>query len=534
MSALLPSELADCATPWRTTRRMALAAAIVVAVSTVGLLALSGWFITAAAIAGAAGPMAARAFNYLIPSALIRLLAILRTAMRYVEQLLSHRASLSTLAAVRTRLFAKAAAAEAQGALRLSGGEAATLLGADVDQIEDRLIRGPALAGALASSVCAVGLGLIAGPACATAIALCLGLAVLGTRLSARHLLPHRAEAVAAALGALKVALTEHSAAAGEIAVYGLTQRVSSDLERLSARHDAAVADLTRAEAMVAMFIPAGAGLASAFAVVMANGGAAFAAAAALAAAAAGEGLAALGRAHIKAPSIESAFDRLRQLAVVVERPPPPAATAIPELIIAAGGALHSLAPGARVALVGRSGTGKTRLLETLAGIRRDSPERLLVGGEGVATLGLYRLRPVFALVPQNPMVVTGTVLDNLRIARPGLTEAQLWEALAVARLEEEVRSFPDGLNQWIGEAGLALSGGQRKRLALARGLLAQRPWLLLDEPTEGIDAETEGRIVAELRAWFDHTGCGLLLVSHRPEPLTLCNRIIHLAEEER
>ena len=283
MSSLLPPPLADCAANSRGTRRIAVVAGIAVAVATVALLALSGWFITAAAIAGSAGPVAARAFNYLVPSALIRLLAILRTVARYFERLLSHRASLSTLAAVRTRLFARAAAAEAQGVLRLSGGEAATLLGSDIDQLEDRLVRGPAIAGATAAALCAVALGLGAGEVTGAAIAICLATAVWGTRTLARRLLPARAVAVAAALAELKVAFAEHAAAAGEIAVYGLTGRVADELGRLARRHDEAVARLARAEAMIAVVLPAAAGVASALAILTAEGGPALAAMAALA-----------------------------------------------------------------------------------------------------------------------------------------------------------------------------------------------------------------------------------------------------------
>jgi ATP-binding cassette, subfamily C, bacterial CydC len=250
---------------------------------------------------------------------------------------------------------------------------------------------------------------------------------------------------------------------------------------------------------------------------------------AALAAAAAGESLAGLARVEMRAPSTEAALERLRTISSVVETTAPVASVANPVLTISAAGEAHSLTPGARVAIIGRSGAGKTRLLETLAGIRHDAPERLLVDGRDTAALGLYRLRPFFALVPQNPMLIAGTVLDNLRIARPGTTEPQLWEALAVACFDREVRDFPDGLGQWIGEAGLQLSGGQRKRLALARGLLSARPWLLLDEPSEGLDGETERRLVDALRNWLGRTGRGLLLVSHRAAPLSLCDRTICL-----
>lgn len=529
MTALLPTALDVCARPWRGMRRLAVAAGIVVAIATVGLLALSGWFITAAAIAGGTGPLAARAFNYLVPSALIRLFAILRTAARYFERLLSHRASLSTLASVRTRLFVKAAAGQARGTLHLSGGEAATLLVADIDQLEDRLIRGPALAGAVTAGLFAVALSNLVGPVTAGAVALCFGLAVWGTRALARRLLPSRARIAAEALGELKVALTEHAAGAAEIAVYGLTGGVSAELERMAGRHDEAVARLARAEAAVAMLIPAAAGTASAITLMTSSHGAAVGAMAALAVVAAGEALAGFGRAEIGAPRVDEALDRLRGLAAIVEEKPVGSLAPARTLAIRTDLETHRFAGGARVALTGRSGAGKSRILETLAGLRGDAPQQLLVDGQDAASLGLYRLRQTFALVPQDPMLLAGTVQDNLRIARPGIGEPELWQALAVACLDEEIRALPDGLGQWIGDAGLRLSGGQRKRLALARGLLAQRSWLLLDEPSEGLDGKTETRLASALRLWLDQTSSGLVLVTHRPALLGLCDQTVSL-----
>ena len=529
MSSLLPPDLADCATGSRRTRRVAVATGVTVALSTVGLLALSGWFITAAAIAGAGGPIAARAFNYLIPSALIRLFAILRTVGRYCEQLLSHRAALSTLASVRTRLFARAAVAEATGVLRLSGGEAAALLGGDIEQLEDRLIRGPAIAGAMVAGLSAVVLGALAGPGPAFVIAMILGTAAWLMRILARLLLPQRARAAAAAAAELKTALTENAAAAGEIAVWGLTQKVARELERTAARHDQALSSLARHEAAIAILVPAAAGIASALSVATASRGAALAAMAALAAGAAGEGLGGLARSEIKAPAIDAALDRLRALASIDEPETAIATAPAPPLRIETGKGYYEIAPGERIAIVGRSGTGKTRLLETFAGLRTDAPQRLLVGGESTAELGLYRLRRIFALVPQNSMLIAGTIIDNLRIARPGLTEAELWRALEVACLADEVRRLPDGMRQWIGEGGLQLSGGQRKRLVLARGLLANRPWLLLDEPSEGLDLNIEARLAGLLDTWLDETNTGLLLVTHRPALLALARREIRL-----
>ena len=529
MSALLPPKLADSAEPWRETRRLAVAAGITVALSSVGLLALSGWFITAAAIAGAAGPNAARAFNYLIPSALIRLLAILRTAGRYFERLLSHRSALSTLASIRTRLFAKAAVAEATGTLRLSGGEAAALLVGDIDQLEDRLIRGPAIAGAIVAGASAVALGALAGLGPAVAIAVILGAAAWLTRWLPRRQLPPLARNASEAATALKIALTENAAAAGEIAIWGLTARVTAELEQTASRHDEALARLARRENVIAILVPAASGIASALAIATASRGAALAAMAALAIAAAGEALGGLARSEIKNPAIDAALHRLHTLASIGEPKPAAAISATPTLRIETATHAHELVPGDRIAILGRSGTGKTRLLETLAGLRNDAPQRLLVGQNEAAELGLYSLRQIYSLVPQNAMLIAGTVIDNLRIARPGITELELWKALEVACLAEEVRGFPDGLQQWVGEGGLQLSGGQRKRLALARGLLANRPWLLLDEPSEGLDSATEAKVAASLKAWLEETGSGLLLVTHHPALLALCSREIRL-----
>ncbi|MDO9249371.1 MAG: ATP-binding cassette domain-containing protein, partial [Phenylobacterium sp.] len=98
-----------------------------------------------------------------------------------------------------------------------------------------------------------------------------------------------------------------------------------------------------------------------------------------------------------------------------------------------------------------------------------------------------------------------------------------LWDALADAQLDARVRRMPHGLQTWIGDGGEVLSGGERRRLSLARALLRPAPWLLLDEPTEGLDVATEAALVAALDRRLTRTGQGLVVVSHRPAPLTLC-----------
>ena len=138
-------------------------------------------------------------------------------------------------------------------------------------------------------------------------------------------------------------------------------------------------------------------------------------------------------------------------------------------------------------------------------------------------------MRPVFALAPQDAALIAGSVADNLGLARSGLNDDAMWQALRVACADDVVRALPDGLQQWLGGDGARLSGGQRRRITLARALLADRPWLVLDEPSEGLDSATEARLVASLRAWLSETGKGLVLVSHRPAMAALADLVVDL-----
>jgi ABC-type multidrug transport system fused ATPase/permease subunit len=134
----------------------------------------------------------------------------------------------------------------------------------------------------------------------------------------------------------------------------------------------------------------------------------------------------------------------------------------------------------------------------------------------------------MFAIAGQDAHVFHATIRANLALARPDATEAELWHALDRARLGDWVASLPDSLDTLVGEEGTELSGGQRQRLTLARALLADRPVLLLDEPTAHVDAETAEELVRDV---FSATrGKTVLLVTHRPEGFELADRVLRLA----
>ncbi|MFG3236569.1 thiol reductant ABC exporter subunit CydD [Streptomyces antibioticus] len=185
--------------------------------------------------------------------------------------------------------------------------------------------------------------------------------------------------------------------------------------------------------------------------------------------------------------------------------------------------------PGETVALVGPSGVGKSTLLHTLLGFVRPTEGRVRAGGVDLAAADLEQWRSRIAWVPQRPHLYAGTIADNVRLARPGADERAVRRALADAGALEFVDALPAGLGTVLGEDGAGLSAGQRQRLALARAFLADRPVLLLDEPTAALDGETEAEVVEAVRRLA--AGRTVLLVVHRPALLAVADRIVRLAE---
>jgi ATP-binding cassette subfamily C protein CydC len=547
--------------------RLAALSAAIVGAGSVLLLGLSGWFLTGAAIAGVAGLAAAQAFNVLLPSAGIRLLAILRTAFRYLERLSGHAAALKALAAIRPTLYASLAAAPPTQALALSRGEASARLVQDVDAVETRLIRLSAPWGAGAAVAAGLAMAAPAGWASALVVALAVVATVMGVRALARRLTVRTGPAIQRAAGDLKDALAAYAAAAPELRVYGVQDRAAAQIAAKGARLDALKREAVAAGGWVMALQGAILGLAVAGVLALAHDAATpLAAMAGLACAMALEGLVGVGKAFEQAAGADAAAERLDT--VLGHEPVMADAQASPDGPSLGFGDL-TLEPGSRLVLTGPSGCGKTTVLERLLGlhllnsahpgecrdpdgiaggmtprsdevlqssaslrdlgpgIRRD--ERLKCGGQDIQTLDTGALRAAFAHAPQDAAMIAGTVRANLALAGPHAEEA-LWDALADAALEARVRTLPRGLDTWIGENGERLSGGERRRLSLARALLRDAPWLLLDEPTEGLDAATEALVVSRLDARLKRTGQGLVLVSHRPAPRALCDRELPIA----
>ena len=189
-------------------------------------------------------------------------------------------------------------------------------------------------------------------------------------------------------------------------------------------------------------------------------------------------------------------------------------------------------AAGDQVAVMGPSGEGKTTLLRILLGLVEPcGGSAQLLGGSGKCYPISPGTRSVFAYVPQENSIFTGTIAHNLRIVAPKATESEMVQALKVACAWEFVEQFPEGLEHPLSAGGRGISEGQAQRLAIARALLRKAPVLLLDEATSGLDMATEQRLMENLRSSGLVRTC--ILVTHRPGSAQFCNRCYEISDKQ-
>ncbi|MCB1736524.1 MAG: ABC transporter ATP-binding protein, partial [Gammaproteobacteria bacterium] len=183
---------------------------------------------------------------------------------------------------------------------------------------------------------------------------------------------------------------------------------------------------------------------------------------------------------------------------------------------------LH-LKPGEKVALVGASGGGKSTLVQVLLGLYTPSAGQVRFGGVPMERIGLSRIREHVAVVLQHPALFNESVRMNLTLGRD-LPDADIWQALEIAQIKDDITVLPDGLDSLVGRQGVRLSGGQRQRLAIARMILSKPQIVILDEATSALDTATEARLHAAMRDFLqDRT---TLIVAHRLSAVKQANRV--------
>ncbi|MFI5528981.1 thiol reductant ABC exporter subunit CydD [Kitasatospora sp. NPDC051853] len=515
----------------------------------VALMATSGWLIS---YASEMPPV----LYLMMAVTSVRAFGIGRSVFRYAERLVSHDAVLRALGAVRTTVYRRLERLAPTGLPAFRRGDLLSRLVADVDAVQDHHLRWrlPAAVAATVSLLASVGLGLFL-PAAGLLLALGLllaGVAVpaLSARLSART---ERQQAPAR--GELATAVVDTLTGTAELTVAGalparlaVAREADRKLTALAARSAAALAlgsGLIAAVTGLTVAAAAAVGVHAVSTGALAGVCLALVVLTPLAAFEAVSGMPLAVQARARSRGAAARLDELLSAEPPAAEPADPVVPAAPGSRVTVrgltvrwpgrdGAALDGvdldLAPGRRVAVVGPSGSGKTtlalallRFLEPAAGrVELHCPQPV-----DTRRMDSDQVRRSIGLCAQDAHLFDSSLRENLRLARPGATDADLRAALAAARLLDWTEGLPDGLDTMVGEHGARLSGGQRQRLALARALLADFPVLVLDEPAEHLDLPTADALTADLLAAT--TDRATLLITHRLAGLSEVDEILVL-----
>jgi ATP-binding cassette subfamily C protein CydC len=188
-----------------------------------------------------------------------------------------------------------------------------------------------------------------------------------------------------------------------------------------------------------------------------------------------------------------------------------------------------TLTRGRVLALVGPSGAGKTSLVNLLMRFWQPQSGQIWLDGEPITNWSAESTRRLFGVISQSPTFFAETLRENLLLARPTASDAELLAALHQAELQPWLATLPEGLDTWLGEQGARLSGGEQQRLAVARVILQDTPFVILDEPTAHLDAHTEHALMTTLFRSF--AGKGILLITHQLSTLHYADEILFLAQ---
>jgi thiol reductant ABC exporter CydC subunit len=535
--------LADPATP---TARLALAGGLGLAsaAATIGLLAGSGYVVGRAALRPGLGAIAGIL-------AAVEVLAFLRGPLRYAERLVGHDAALRALTRWRVWLYDRLSP---RVPAALAGWRSGDLLARaidDVDALQDHYLRTllPVAIAAGAAVIGTIAVGVIL-PWAALALGLPLAVAlVVPAAVSWRR---SGDDELAALSGALSAQVVDALEGTPELLAFGADTAVLGKVEELGRRADA----LERQHAGLATGCDLVIAVCLAVAVtgVLALGVAAvhahhlgqvMVAVLPLAALATFEMVPGVPGAVARALAVRASADRLfglEEVPVPVLDParPQELAPGVPEVAFADASLRYDaglpralddvslrVPAGARVAVTGSSGAGKSSLVSALLRYWPLESGTLALGGTDVTLLAQRDTRAACALADQRAQLFAGTLRANLTLARPDASDDEIDRALVTAQLGDWVATLPDGLDTPVGEDGVALSGGERRRVAVARSLLAAGPVLVLDEPTSGLDPELAGRL---LQAVFESAGArSVLLITHRAEEAARCDSTIAL-----
>ncbi len=513
-----------------------LAISLAALVAGVGLMAISGATIGAALLTGA-----------LTVPLLLRGFGVARVVLRYIERLVTHGATFRALADIRVWFFRRLARTAAGGlGFRQAGDMLARLVG-DVEALDGLYLRIllPLAAGVLLLPSLVILIGHHA-PALALEIGVLFAIAAFVLPWLAARATSQAGNALASASGDLRIAALDALTGLREVRAFAAEGRMLAAMQARESTMLAAQRDMAARTALAGAAALLCAQLAVLAVLLAAGTSPAGAIAAAFLVLAAFEAVGGLPRAGALAGHASAAAERVLAAADAPVPVPDPAdpvpmsdANGLrfeaiqfrwqPDRPPVFDGLTLEVPEGTRVALLGPSGAGKSTLAALALKVVAPRSGHVLLGGVDIALLPAASVRARIGWLSQTTHLFDDTIRANLLLARPDADEPALWAALDAARIGDMVRGLPDRLDSWVGEAGTRFSGGQGRRLALARALLSEAPVLILDEPCAGLDAETERAFLETLNETAG--GRSVVLITHRLTGVERLDRIFRLSE---
>lgn len=528
---------------------------LITTLASIGLLAISGWFLASMAVAGLAGVT----FNYFTPAGVIRFLAIVRTAGRYGERLVTHNATLKLLSELRLWCYQRLeplAPARLQG---LHSGDLLNRLQNDIDRLDSLYLRiaVPVLVAALGVPGLLWLISRYDPQLVPVLLAGLLSVGVLiplwGQRQSKQY-----SQTLLRQSAALRSAQLDTLSGMRELLIYGADQRQQQHCQQLSdsllacqSERDR-ISAVTQAVSLIAINLTVLAGLW--WLIPQIASGARPPVELAMLTLLLLAGFELVQPLPLALELLPETLAAARRLFRLTDQPPVRPEPGIPATVpVRSDLQIRDLSfsyPATRnrpaslpvlqnlnlqlnqgdcLALIGPSGAGKSTLTQLLCGFWPIESGQMLLGSTDINQLAGDELRRQIAVVSQRPYLFSTTLEENLRMARPDASREQLDRACQQAGLLAFVQSLPDGYQTWLGEQGQGLSGGQARRLAIARALLQEAPLLILDEPTEGLDRQTEQALIKNLQPLL--ASRTTLLISHRPALLQLADQICILRD---
>ncbi|MEN4975059.1 cysteine/glutathione ABC transporter ATP-binding protein/permease CydC [Pantoea eucalypti] len=543
MSALRPFLRLWLRHPFRLTLGIVLT--IVTLLASIGLLTLSGWFLAASSVAGVAGLYT---FNYMLPAAGVRGAAIIRTAARYAERLVSHDATFRVLQHLRVHTFNRLMALSPGQLSRFRQADLLNRFVADVDTLDHLYLRviSPLLGAFIVSVVVTFGMSFINFHLALTLGGIMLSTLVLMPALFYRLGSP-AGVAIAQGRARWRLQLMQWLAAQAELTLYGASQGWRQQLDEDEQRWQQAQSQQQRLQAAAQCLLLLISGVTvtlllwlSAATISEQQLPGSLIALVVFCALAAFEALAPVAGAFLPMSQVINAAQRVNDIidqspAITFpahsETRPAPLSIGIDQLDFSypdrpdkvLNRFTLSIAASEHIALLGPTGCGKSTLLALLTRGWESQHGVIRLNDRPIRDWSEPALRQRISVVTQRVHLFSQSLRDNLLLACPDASDEQLTRALNDVGLQRLLEN-QEGLNAWMGEGGRPLSGGELRRLALARALLHDGDLWLLDEPTEGLDATTEQHILTLLQQLT--AGKTMIMVTHRLSGLELMDRI--------